>query len=141
MRWTTFSPITLDLFPGELQRDPKPCLAEGLHVLHIQNQVRQKCIKWTLKCIVSVQHIKKYQVHQLVHRNPRVPNSSRDRPRASHGCKLPRLLKHCWCFPHHLWVVPVGHIRKQNLNSSLQTFNCHQDVDLEISSSSVAPIL
>ena len=27
------------LVPGELQGDPKPCVAEGLHVLHLQNQV------------------------------------------------------------------------------------------------------
>ena len=33
--------LQVSLFPGELQGDPQPCFAEGLHVLHIQNQVKK----------------------------------------------------------------------------------------------------
>ena len=37
---------THDFLPGELQGDPQPCLAEGLHVLHIQNQVKPSKTSW-----------------------------------------------------------------------------------------------
>ena len=53
--------LQVNLFPGELQGDPQPCFAEGLHVLHIQNQVSLircgiswQCILWHALFILGI---------------------------------------------------------------------------------------
>ena len=53
--------LQVNLFPGELQGDPQPCFAEGLHVLHIQNQVSLircgiswQCILWHALLILGI---------------------------------------------------------------------------------------
>ena len=53
--------LQVNLFPGELQGDPQPCFAEGLHVLHIQNQVSLircgiswQCILWHALLILVI---------------------------------------------------------------------------------------
>ena len=89
---------------GELPRNPKPCSPESVHVLHIQDQVR--VLKVSYYYVPQFWHWSN-QVHQLLHWDPWVPNSSWDCPRASHGCQLSWLLndsRTIWKGGYWLWV-------------------------------------
>ena len=64
-----------------------PCPVQGVHVLHIQGAL-----------------------HQQLYRNPRVPHSAGDRPRATDGCQLPRLLDHHMTRSHVILVCIGCHV-------------------------------